>query len=618
MSNREIRRKRRQEKKEAVRNEKETERLYNGTLKEQYANLWFAFRFIYRTHPKLFFVRVPLMLSKTMEQIFPLLFVRTIINELTNERSVQTILLYSAIMSLSLFFIRAIRLRLSAWDAVELEKMNIQVQRKLAESVEKMPYSVMEHPDMQNYVWLAQNNRFQTILEQSTNMAGSILDMIGLSSVVASLTPVLLLFIIIFSTFKFCIDRYQRKLPRRYNQARTGIKREIQFYNRVMETIPYGKEVRVNTLEDWLSEKAHTSWKTRLFPLEKQFQKKLTSLQGLSGFVSLAQNLTLYVILSVEVLFAGMTVGDFTMYLAAANTFSNAVLRSSSSYSELMLQASFLKEYCECQKITESAQINDGHTSIGIPKSVKIEFRNVSFRYPGTDKTVLENINLIINQSESLSIVGVNGAGKTTFVKLLCRFYEPTEGKILINGIPSIDIPLQEYYNLLSVVFQKFRLFSFTAKENIAMNTVVDEHRFESCIQKAGLEKRIADLPKQADTYLYKEFDPDGIELSGGEGQKIAIARAVYHDAPIIVLDEPTSALDPIAEYNIYHSFHELSNGRTAVYISHRMSSTRFTDRTAVFANHTIAEYGTHDELMHIENGIYREMFSIQAGYYKT
>ena len=230
---------------------------------------------------------------------------------------------------------------------------------------------------------------------------------------------------------------------------------------------------------------------------------------------------------------------------------------------------------------------------------------------------VLENVNITIARGETLSIVGVNGAGKTTFVKLLCRFYEPTSGEIFVNGIPAKDIPLDEYYNLLGVVFQDFSLFSFTVSENISMDTECDDEKLVDAIKKCGLETRMETLPHGKETYLYKQFDPDGIELSGGEGQKIAIARAVYRGAPIVIFDEPTSALDPIAEYDIYRNFHDLAENRTAIYISHRLSSTRFTDKTAVFANGTIAEYGTHAELMAIDGGIYKEMFSTQAKYYE-
>ena len=306
------------------------------------------------------------------------------------------------------------------------------------------------------------------------------------------------------------------------------------------------------------------------------------------------------------------------MYLTAANTFSGAIMGVATNYSYLMLETTwYIKDYRRCLDLVKKQREEGGKTHIGVPANAKIEFRDVSFKYPDTDNIVLSHVNITIEAGEALSVVGINGSGKTTFVKLLCRLYEPTEGDIFINGVNSKDIPLTEYYRLLGVVFQDFSLFNFTVGENITMSTEHDEERLRESIKKSGLESRIETLPHGTDTYMFKEFEPDGIELSGGEGQKVAIARAIYKEAPIVVFDEPTSALDPIAEYNIYRNFHDLAEQRTAIYISHRLSSTRFTDRTAVFANNTIAEYGTHDELMRIEDGIYRKLFLMQAQYYR-
>ena len=326
----------------------------------------------------------------------------------------------------------------------------------------------------------------------------------------------------------------------------------------------------------------------------------------------------MYTVLALEVIFSAMTVGDFSMYLTAANTFSGAIMGVAANYSYLMLETTwYIKDYRRCLDLVKKQREEGGKTHIGVPANAKIEFRDVSFKYPDTDNIVLSHVNITIEAGEALSVVGINGSGKTTFVKLLCRLYEPTEGDIFINGVNSKDIPLTEYYRLLGVVFQDFSLFNFTVGENITMSTEHDEERLRESIKKSGLESRIETLPHGTDTYMFKEFEPDGIELSGGEGQKVAIARAIYKEAPIVVFDEPTSALDPIAEYNIYRNFHDLAEQRTAIYISHRLSSTRFTDRTAVFANNTIAEYGTHDELMRIEDGIYRKLFLMQAQYYR-
>ena len=229
---------------------------------------------------------------------------------------------------------------------------------------------------------------------------------------------------------------------------------------------------------------------------------------------------------------------------------------------------------------------------------------------------ILKNVSLILKAGETLSLVGINGAGKTTFVKLVCRLYEPTEGEILINGIPINTIPYKDYCELLGVVFQDFKIFAFTVAENVALSTDYDVSEVERCMEESDIMKKVGSLPDKSETFLSKEFSENGIEFSGGEGQKIAIARTLYKDPPLIILDEPTSALDPIAEYEIYQKFSSLVKGRTAIYISHRLSSTRFTDKIAVFENGELCEFGNHKELLKIENGIYKNMFEMQARYY--
>jgi len=363
---------------------------------------------------------------------------------------------------------------------------------------------------------------------------------------------------------------------------------------------------------------SEVSWKNDLYKIDKKYTEDTLKRQSFNSIISVIQNIAIYAVLVLEVIYGKMTVGDFSMYLTAANTFTSCIIGISSNWSTLMFQTSwYLHDFRRCLEYGENTNKIDGEKHILKDERVEIEFRNVSFKYPRTERMILKNINLTIKQGETLSIVGVNGAGKSTFVRLLCRFYEPTEGEILVNGIPVKDIPLNEYYRLISVVFQDFSLFSFSLAENISMDIEFDEQKLIKSINKSGLNSRVEKLPKGVNTYIYKDFDPEGIELSGGEGQKVAIARAIYRDAPIIIFDEPTSSLDPIAEYNLYRNFHSLANGKTAIYISHRLSSTRFTDRIAVFSNGTICEYGTHTELMQIEEGIYQKMFSLQENYYK-
>ncbi len=259
----------------------------------------------------------------------------------------------------------------------------------------------------------------------------------------------------------------------------------------------------------------------------------------------------------------------------------------------------------------------------------EIVFEHVSFRYPRAEEFVLRDINLTIRSGEHLSIVGLNGAGKTTLIKLLCRLYDVTEGAIYIDGVNIKDYSEDEYRKLFAVVFQDFQLFAFTLKENVAFKDAAEAgdigqngqddaamQRVEEVLKLSGFYEDAKKLEHGLDTMIYKSFDEDGTELSGGQKQKVAISRALYRNAPIVILDEPTAALDPVAEYDIYRQFNTLVGGKTAIYISHRLSSCRFCDRIAVFADDTVKEYGTHDELVGKEAGIYAEMFAEQAKYY--
>ena len=246
----------------------------------------------------------------------------------------------------------------------------------------------------------------------------------------------------------------------------------------------------------------------------------------------------------------------------------------------------------------------------------KIEFRDVSFAYPGTEKKILDHINITIEPGEHLSIVGLNGAGKTTFIKLLCRLYDPTGGVILLDGVDIREYDYADYMSQFAPVFQDFKLFCVSLKENITLQEK-DDTDLSELLKLVELDGFAGKLKKGTDTCIYKFFDEEGVEPSGGEQQKMAIARALYKQSPIVILDEPTAALDPIAEYEIYRQFHTLVGGKTAFYISHRLSSCKFCDKIAVFSEGKIAEYGNHEELAAIPNGIYAEMFEAQAQYYR-
>ena len=244
-----------------------------------------------------------------------------------------------------------------------------------------------------------------------------------------------------------------------------------------------------------------------------------------------------------------------------------------------------------------------------------IEFRDVGFRYPGTEKWALRHINLVLKPGEKLSIVGENGSGKTTLVKLLCRMYAPTEGGIFMDGVNICDIDHDEYTNLFSAVFQDFQLFAASLRDNVALGRDVPDSLIGAALSQVGLSNFCSGLPRGLDTHMSRQFDEQGVEPSGGEAQRIALARALVRNAPIVLLDEPTAALDPRAEYEIYRGFYSLTGDKSAVYISHRLSSARFCDRIAFLDAGAMLEYGTHEQLMRA-NGRYAELFRMQAQFY--
>lgn len=246
----------------------------------------------------------------------------------------------------------------------------------------------------------------------------------------------------------------------------------------------------------------------------------------------------------------------------------------------------------------------------------EIEFRNVSFRYPGAEDYALKNLSLKLHIGERMAIVGMNGSGKTTMIKLLCRLYDPQEGEILLNGVDIRKFRQEEYIRLFSVVFQDFKLLSMPLGENVAASLDVDEALAKQVLQKAGLSERLARLPKGLGTWLYQDIADDGVEISGGEAQKVAIARALYKDAPFVLLDEPTASLDPLSEYEIYSGFDAMVGDKTAIYISHRLSSCRFCDDIAVFHEGRLIQRGSHEELLKDEQGKYYELWHAQARYY--
>ncbi len=310
-----------------------------------------------------------------------------------------------------------------------------------------------------------------------------------------------------------------------------------------------------------------------------------------------------------------ISVGSVLQYVGAFGKFYDGIAGLLSVYVRVDVQSKYLSLFEDFMELENKKYEGTLPVEKRDDNKYEIEFRDVSFRYPNSPEYVLSHVNATLRIGEKTAMVGPNGAGKTTFIKLLCRLYDPTEGEILLNGINIKLYDYREYMSLFSVVFQDFQLFAFSVAENVGTSMEYDEKKIVDCIGAAGLSERLAELPDGIRTNLY-QLQEGGVEVSGGEAQKLAIARALYKDAPFVVLDEPTSALDPVAEYDIYKRFDDLVQDKTAVYISHRMSSCRFCNNIFVFEDGRIVQKGSHDSLMR-EEGLYSKLWNAQAQYYQ-
>ncbi|MDY5910640.1 MAG: ABC transporter ATP-binding protein [Inconstantimicrobium porci] len=328
-------------------------------------------------------------------------------------------------------------------------------------------------------------------------------------------------------------------------------------------------------------------------------------------------NIVCYLFVALKAFFGAFGVGSIVQYVAVLLTFGQGI-------QQLMYVQADNAVYCTyLQKLFDYLDIpnNMYKGSLTVEKrddnEYYIEFRNVSFKYPNAEDYALRNVNFKFKVGEKLAVVGMNGSGKSTFIKLMCRLYDPTEGEILLNGVNIQKYDYNEYMSIFSVVFQDFRLFSFSLAQNVATNMDYNADKVRSCLKKAGFKSHLSSLKNDIDVCLYKDFDTDGVEVSGGEAQKIALARALYKDAPFIILDEPTAALDPISEYEVYSKFNEIADNKTAIYISHRLASCRFCDVIAVFHEGAVIQNGTHEELLADSKGKYFELWNAQLQYYK-
>lgn len=457
----------------------------------------------------------------------------------------------------------------------------------------------------------------EAIWDTLTQLLINILCFVVYTGLLLMIKPIMLIVILVTTLAGFFINNYLSEYKYRHRKELAEQDKRLNYINGASSSLDYAKDIRLFGLRSWLNELHEKSMATL-----HAFNNKIAGVYLWARIADLIlaflRNALAYVYLIGLVVNNEITVAQFLLYFSAVEGFSTLVTGVMTQLNVLKKQSLDLCVVREVLDYPEVFKFEDGQDLVvDSNQEYTIELKNVSFRYPGKDKNVLTNINLIIKPNEKIAIVGLNGAGKTTLVKLICGYYDPTEGEILLNGVNIKTFNREHYYKMFSAVFQNFSLLAGSVATNVAQTE--DNINYDlvyECIEKAGLKVKIESLPLKYESKLNREVYEDATNLSGGELQRLMLARALYKDAPIIVLDEPTSALDPIAEADIYNKYNELANNKSSLFISHRLASTRFCDRILFIGDEQILEEGTHEELLAL-GGKYAELFEVQSKYYR-
>ena len=438
--------------------------------------------------------------------------------------------------------------------------------------------------------------------------------LIGILSML-SIPIVFMLFAL--SLLSFYIDGFPRRIEEKHRDENAGLSRKVTYVENMMSNIDAAKDMRLYNLPGVLNEVKEATFR-QMYGLSKKIFNSYFTAETLKQALNLIRDGAAYAFCIWQVLQGNIGIPDFVLFMAAITAFSwwlGGILENFNTLKRENVRANELRAFFDFTNQMDPinpAPIGDVKTPLSI------EFRNVSFRYTKDTEPVLENLSFKINPGEKVALVGVNGAGKTTIVKLICGFYKAQEGEILLSGQNIDNFRRADLCTLYSAVFQDIAILPMTVAENIGFKPLdeIDQEKLLDCIEKAGIKEAVMAHEKGVNAHMTKIVAEDGLVLSGGQEQKLTIARALYKDAPFLLLDEPTSALDPIAESEIYESFHSLTKNKTVLYISHRLASTRFCDKIIMLSGGKIVEIGSHDELM-ARGGEYAKMFDIQSHYYK-
>ena len=592
-----------------------------------FSNLKFVLKVMKKYSPMLLFL-LPVSAMISVGNRYTVSFlIKYIIDIATNHGTLQQLLI-----TLGIFSVIFITLwNTNSWYNSKTEikcilaRMNLILEKNLITMT--MPFIYTEDPNMldcnQKASQAVGGNQqgVEGMMHIILNFSGSLGAVIAGLSIISTINFKIVILMIAIALANFFISNLANKWCKKHVWDELAPWWRKRWYMDIaLGDFSYAKDIRMFGLKNYLTHKFQEINKIR-FNYQKKNNRVWLLVSIASSFFWVISQVLIYIYLIRCIFAKTITIGNFTLYLSATATFFECVMSLLNSITNFLNNSRYVDDFRSFYEMPELRQ-NLPDQKTNIPKlqpqsQYEFEFQNVSFKYPRAERFALQNVSIKIKAGERLAVVGLNGAGKSTFIKLLLRLYQPTEGKILLNGTDIQTYDLNSYFKIFAPVFQEVNLFAMSFAENVSMKSLenTDKDLAHQSVVQSGLEEKLDSLEKGLDTQLLKVIYDDGIDLSGGQKQKLALARALYKNSPVVVLDEPTAALDAIAESKLYSDFDKLIGGKTSIYISHRLSSTQFCNNVAMFKDGKLIEYGTHESLLK-QNGEYANMFKIQAQYY--
>lgn len=562
-----------------------------------------------------FFCKLMLSIFNSIISLLISILPGLLISELLGQSNAIVIICYIIVLCLIPLVQMVINNIIGKFIYVRALKIELELDKKFYRLVSIMDFETYDNPEMRILRERAQGilHGARGVVDQVLVFFSAIFEVLCLASVISILNPLIIVISAIISIIRtFCNNKTSKK---KYELSKdmSQYDNHIWAYDYMINEAEYAKEIRLFNISEFLINK-YVDVKEKLFPLEKKYYTLNTIPNGIYTILYTALQLFTYSYMVYSVIRNVFDVGYMTVYISVINQISGALGNLTGAYSELANNNYSTQELIDYLSYRPQNKCGN-RTPLWKPSSV-IEFRNVSFKYPGSEKYALKNLNITIKNGETLCIVGTNGAGKSTFIKLLMRLYSPTEGEILLDGINILEYSYDEYIKLFAPVFQDFAQFYLTIEENIALNDNIDYNKLNHCCNESGIRTLVNSLSQGYKTQIGKLIDPSGIDPSGGESQRIAIARACYSERDIFLLDEPTAALDPIQEFDIYSQFTNIISSKCTLLITHRLAAVKLADKVAVFDNGNVVEYGTHEKLL-AAGHLYTEMYNKQSMYYR-